>query len=79
MDVGPALLRVRIESGLAGALGRLLGGVASFIAPAPGVVAGSGGGIADLPDASCIRSHLQPGRKPTRQELETAWRLCTGQ
>ena len=36
----------------------------------------SDGGVKDVPHPTCVEKHLPKGRRPTRDELETAWELC---
>lgn len=33
--------------------------------------------IFNIPSPTCIKQHLPPDRKPTRNELKEAWRACT--
>jgi len=36
-----------------------------------------GGGVAGMPTASCLYQYLPHDRKPTREEMEEAWEICS--
>ena len=82
IDLDSALYRVAAERKQSNPLEALRDSInqvhVGFVAPTMVMrdVVDGGGSVADIPKPSCLRNHLPSGRKPTREELVNAWRLC---